>query len=109
MDQPDASEFSLNNMILSKPGDYIYFESSDMKKDAGQSSVPYFDIQKIETTPARPLSGIGSYYKGSTGFGGFLALRAFVSNMTSMVNSKNIEIYTTIIENVIGKLHDEKL
>uniref|UniRef100_A0A6P4EGJ5 Uncharacterized protein LOC108039809 n=1 Tax=Drosophila rhopaloa TaxID=1041015 RepID=A0A6P4EGJ5_DRORH len=57
------------------PSDNQFFEftNTGFDKDAGQTTVPFIDIQDVISKPAVPLSGIGIYYKGRDGFGGFLA------------------------------------
>lgn len=55
------------------------------------------------------MSGIGLYYKGMEGFGGFIALRAFAANMSSVINSEKIEIYTDMITPVIEKLGSKNI
>ncbi|XP_044019302.1 uncharacterized protein LOC122859681 [Aphidius gifuensis] len=82
LDRPDASEFSGKNNILSVPGmHYVKFQPTDLEKDAGQLTVPYFDIQEVVTNPPSPVGGVGTYYKGSPGFGGYIGLELLPVNI----------------------------
>lgn len=80
----DPAKSSLN-LLDSRANQFIHFRASDFRKDAGQSTVPFFDSQPIITEPAVPLSGIGLLHKGADGFGGFLALRAFTVDMAKQI------------------------
>ncbi|KAJ6637237.1 hypothetical protein Bhyg_09967 [Pseudolycoriella hygida] len=55
------------------PNRYIEFQPTDIEKDAAQTTVPFIDTEIVE--PIRPtiLSGVGLYYKGQNGYGGFIA------------------------------------
>ncbi|XP_044578454.1 uncharacterized protein LOC123261054 isoform X2 [Cotesia glomerata] len=75
--EPDNPTKSIENNIDSKPGQFVRFQASDLKKDAGQSTVPFFDALPAEGTPEFPLEGIGIIHKGSKGSGGYLAFRIF--------------------------------
>ena len=44
-----------------------------MEKDLGQTTIPFIDLQPIET--ARPISGAGIFHRGGVNSGGFLALK----------------------------------
>ncbi|KAH8351924.1 hypothetical protein KR084_000635, partial [Drosophila pseudotakahashii] len=64
---------------------YIEFTNSGFEQDAGQSTVPYIDIQDVVSDPVVPLSGIGIYYKGRDGYGGFLAPKIITYDFTPHV------------------------
>lgn len=74
--EPDAPTRTTN---IQDPFDsenkFIEFEPSDIKKDLAQTTVPYIESVYLEATEPRPLSGLGLYYKGEYGFGGFVALK----------------------------------
>ncbi|CAD6242763.1 GSCOCG00009565001-RA-CDS [Cotesia congregata] len=74
---PDDPTKSSENVIDSKTNQFIKFRASDLKKDAGQSTVPFFDALEAEGDPNFPLGGIGIIHRGQKGFGGFLALKIF--------------------------------
>lgn len=52
---------------------YIEFTHTDFDKDAAQTTIPFIDTQKVVNEPAVPLIGAGIYYKGQSGYGGFIA------------------------------------
>lgn len=52
---------------------FVEFQPSDRAKDASQTTIPYIDTQLVEPSHPAPLVGIGIYYKGSDGFGGYIA------------------------------------
>ncbi|XP_041566382.1 uncharacterized protein LOC108147772 isoform X2 [Drosophila elegans] len=64
---------------------FIEFTNSGFKQDAGQTTLPFIDIQEVISNPAVPLSGMGLYYKGQNGFGGFLAPKLITYDFTSYV------------------------
>lgn len=57
----------------SENNQYVDFTNSGLDQDAAQTTVPFIDIQEVISSPPVPLSGIGVYYKGSEGYGGYLA------------------------------------
>ncbi|XP_041631719.1 uncharacterized protein [Drosophila kikkawai] len=52
---------------------YVEFTNSGLEEDAAQTTVPLIDIQEVVSDPPVPLSGVGVYYKGSKGHGGYVA------------------------------------
>lgn len=105
LDNADASEYSTNNLILSKPGEhYIHFQPSDMKKDASQSTIPYLDIQEVVSNPPQPLQGLGLYFKGSYGYGGFIGLRGFTTDLRKRMNPDMVSNYGNTIGIIIKDL-----
>lgn len=52
---------------------FIEFQPTDRVKDISQTTIPYIDTQLVEPSHPAPLAGIGIYYKGSDGFGGYIA------------------------------------
>lgn len=57
----------------------VTFGPSGFERDRGQTTVPYVDVQEVTATT--PLSGASLYYKGSKGYGGFVALKLRTYNM----------------------------
>lgn len=57
----------------SASGQFVEFKNSDFDRDAGQTTVPFIDIQNVESEIPTPLSGAGIYHKGKPYFGGFVA------------------------------------
>ncbi|XP_057333439.1 uncharacterized protein LOC130672742 [Microplitis mediator] len=68
------------NTELSKSCEHrIVFISTGASSDYMQHVVPYVDLQEIVTDQKspEPLRGIGWYYRGYPGYGGYLALKIF--------------------------------
>lgn len=106
---PDASEYSPTNTVLNEFGNssFVMFRQTDVKKDAAQSTIPYFDIQDVDTmSPIEPISGIGVYYKGNTGFGGYLGLRIHTLDRSNILNSSTISEYSQQMNKVLKTLRD---
>lgn len=66
---------------------YIDFQPTDMDKDAAQTTIPFIDDQIVEPRKPTILSGVGLYYKGQPGFGGFIAPRIFTYDMGPYIRS----------------------
>lgn len=60
---------------MSKSNSFVAFTNSDKGLDASQTTVPFLDSQEITANPPMSLQGIGLFYKGEYGFGGFIALK----------------------------------
>ncbi|XP_057660741.1 uncharacterized protein LOC130896576 [Diorhabda carinulata] len=61
----------------STPDSYIELTHTDIDRDVAQTTVPFWDSQKVESLQAVPLSGAGIFHKGRKFFGGFIALKMF--------------------------------
>lgn len=59
----------------SKPFQYLNFAPSDQKTDVAQNTIPFIDIQPVESNPPVPIAGAGIFHKGRSGSGGFVAMR----------------------------------
>lgn len=86
---PTASPASENNFDSNK---YIEFTHSSFDKDAAQTTVPFFDTQPVASYPAAPLKKAGIYYKGKTGYGGFIAPKITTYDFSKHINAKFPEI-----------------
>lgn len=74
LESPDKSDRSPSKSIPDiTPNRYVDFQPTDIGKDAAQSTVPFIDTELVEPTHPSILSGVGLYYKGQPGFGGFIA------------------------------------
>lgn len=62
---------------------FVKFRPSDPDKDAGQTTVPFIDTQLVRPMHMTLLSGVGIFYKGRPGFGGFVAPKLIVYDMSS--------------------------
>lgn len=67
-----------------KENSYIRFGPTHKKIDLSQRTVPFIDGLKVESGKPAPLSGIGLYYKGQSGYGGFVAPK-LVLNFDSII------------------------
>ncbi|KAG8035905.1 hypothetical protein G9C98_003031 [Cotesia typhae] len=77
LSEPDLPTKSTKNLFDSSKGQFVKFQKSDLKKDAGQSTVPFFDAMEVEGAPGFPVGGVGIVHRGKKGFGGYLALKIF--------------------------------
>ncbi|XP_037725034.1 uncharacterized protein LOC119556699 isoform X2 [Drosophila subpulchrella] len=73
LESPNVPTRSNSTVPLSSDNQYIDFINTGFKDDAAQTTVPFIDIQEVTSDSPVPLSGIGIYYKGLHGYGGFLA------------------------------------
>lgn len=69
------------------PNKFIKFRPSDPDKDAGQTTVPFIDIQMVRPKQLTLLSGVGIYYKGNPGYGGFIAPKIVLYDMSSYLGN----------------------
>ncbi|KAK9296369.1 hypothetical protein QLX08_009591 [Tetragonisca angustula] len=85
-DNTDRTELKLENPDIpirtpllalpdSKPQQYLNFAPSDRKKDAAQNTIPFLDIQSVESNPPVPIAGAGIFHKGRPASGGYVAMR----------------------------------
>lgn len=82
LESPDVPintpEKSIPNVF---PDRFIKFRPSDRFKDISQTAVPFIDSQLVESHNPTPLSGVGLYYKGWPGYGGFIAPKILNYNL----------------------------
>ncbi|XP_015112293.1 uncharacterized protein LOC107037965 [Diachasma alloeum] len=88
-EKPDIPVKHNQNLPTLQPNLFVEFRESDPKKDAGQSTIPFWDIQEVVTSPAFPLSGVGLFHKGHRDgfYGGYLALRLLSFDFTYNLNA----------------------
>ncbi|CAG9812536.1 unnamed protein product [Phaedon cochleariae] len=73
LNQPDIPIRSPSPSVPDSWSDqYIEFTNTDLNRDAGQTTVPFLDAQKLESLQAVPLSGAGLFHKGGPFSGGFI-------------------------------------
>lgn len=65
-----------------------------MGKDAAQTTVPFLDAQEVSASPITPLQGVGLYFKGRSGFGGFIAPKIETLDLTSYVRANLLNFKT---------------
>ncbi|XP_016923096.2 uncharacterized protein orion isoform X1 [Drosophila suzukii] len=86
LDNADVSTRTITHSIpLSRHNQCIDFTNTGLDKDAAQSTVPFVDIQDVISNPPVPLAGIGIYYKGRNGYGGFLGPKIITYDFTPHV------------------------
>ncbi|CAD6208039.1 GSCOCG00010313001-RA-CDS [Cotesia congregata] len=78
--EPDNPMKAPMNSELSASTHFVRFQASDFRKDAGQSTVPFFDGFDVLGTPLVPLKGAGLFHRGAKGFGGFISLKVYDLN-----------------------------
>ncbi|XP_044585893.1 uncharacterized protein LOC123265961 [Cotesia glomerata] len=86
---PDMPTKSPLNVIDSKTNQYAKFQTSDLVKDAGQSTMPFFDAQNVEGEIDFPLGGIGLFHRGHEGYGGFLAFKIYDMNLSKLFQERS--------------------
>lgn len=69
------------------PNKFIKFRPTDPDKDVGQTTVPFIDPQMVRPKELTLLSGISLYYKGRPGYGGFIAPKLIVYDMSKHLSS----------------------
>ncbi|XP_057334226.1 uncharacterized protein LOC130673274 [Microplitis mediator] len=76
---PSTSLIGRNNALSRSCEHKIIFGGTAERSDHIQHVVPYVDLQEIVTdqNSPQPIRGIGWYYRGHAGYGGFLALKIF--------------------------------
>lgn len=84
------------SLPLSQPNSFIKFTHSDIGKDAAQNTVPFLDSQEVSAEAA--LQGVGLYFKGQNGYGGFIAPKIETLDLSSYIRA-NIQNFKTAIAN----------
>lgn len=79
---------------VSVPNSFIRFTHSDIGKDAAQTTVPFLDSQDVLPGQESPLQGLGLYYKGLYGFGGFIAPKIETLDYSSFIKA-NLQNFRT--------------
>ncbi|XP_044576677.1 uncharacterized protein LOC123259921 isoform X3 [Cotesia glomerata] len=65
---------------------FVRFRASDLKKDAGQSTVPFFRGRNTELIDKFLLGGLGLIHRGHPGSGGHLDIKIFDFDMSPYFN-----------------------
>lgn len=90
VENPDIPTNSIDKSIPNiLPDRFIKFGPSDKYKDIGQTTIPFIDSQLVESHNPGPLSGVGLYYKGFVGFGGFVAPKILNYNLSPHIIEPN--------------------
>lgn len=76
IDNPDSPTRTTNiQERFDSNNKFITFKSTDIKKDNAQLTIPFIESVPLEASEPQPLSGVGIYYKGEHGFGGYIAVK----------------------------------
>ncbi|XP_057319079.1 uncharacterized protein LOC130663693 [Microplitis mediator] len=77
--QPSTSLIGKNNELSKSCEHKIVFGGTAESSDQIQHVVPFVDLQAIVTdqNSPQPIRGIGWYYRGHPGYGGYLAVKIF--------------------------------
>nr|XP_015839759.1 PREDICTED: uncharacterized protein LOC103313020 isoform X5 [Tribolium castaneum] len=87
LDSPDIPIHKNLASIDFSENTYINFTNTDYDKDAGQTTVPFFDAQPVYSTAPTPLSGIGLFHKGRKGSGGFITPKILTYDLTKHIHA----------------------
>ncbi|XP_017880889.1 uncharacterized protein LOC108625401 isoform X3 [Ceratina calcarata] len=82
---------------------YLNFAPSDRKTDAAQNTIPFLDIQPVESNPPIPIAGAGVFHKGRSGSGGFVALRLITYDFSPHLK---VDLNTNAESSIVDNLHD---
>ncbi|KAJ3646679.1 hypothetical protein Zmor_024255 [Zophobas morio] len=80
LSQPDVPSRDRKASIVSSTNKYVQFTTTDYYKDAGQTTVPFFDAKAAESRGS-PLVGIGIFHRGVEESGGFIVPRIYALNL----------------------------
>lgn len=82
-----SSEIGERSIPDFTPNKFVKFRPTDPDKDAGQTTIPFIDTQMVRPKELTLLSGISLYYKGRPGYGGFIAPKITVYDMSKYLTS----------------------
>lgn len=94
-----------DNKLDSKNASFLTMTITDLKKDGGQTTIPFIDVQEVFTNPLTPLSGIGLYHKGQPGYGGFMGIKLLTYDIASQIN-ENFEFDKKYMIDSVKKLSE---
>ncbi|XP_044005591.1 uncharacterized protein LOC122850525 [Aphidius gifuensis] len=89
LNHPDDPLKFQSNTYDSKENSFIRIRSSDLLKDAGQTTIPYFDLLEVAPKYSAPLAGIELFHKGQLdgSSGGYIALKIYPIDLSEYMNS----------------------
>ncbi|KAF7269606.1 hypothetical protein GWI33_017355 [Rhynchophorus ferrugineus] len=99
LSRPDIPMRSPNPSIpTSKSDQYVEFVNTDIDRDAAQTTVPFFDAQKLEQLNPVPLSGAGVFHKGRPNFGGFITPKIITFDVSKYLKAVFPRVKHKVIE-----------
>ncbi|CAB4061899.1 unnamed protein product [Lepeophtheirus salmonis] len=82
---PDVpTNYNGTSLLIADNNKYILFDTTSGDNDVMQTTVPFIDAQPVETDTW--LSGVGIYYKGTAGYGGYIGANQFVYSLNYKFN-----------------------
>lgn len=84
--EDDLSFLSEKLMEFHTPDAYVRFQPSDAIADFSRVTVPFIESYPIKPYEEVPLAGVGIYYKGGVGNGGFIAPKLIVYDFASHIH-----------------------
>lgn len=94
LEQPDISTSTKEKSIPFALSDrFIKFQPTDRFKDIAQTTIPFIDAQLVESHNPTLLSGIGLYYKGTPGYGGFIAPKILNYNFAPHIKEPTLNSF----------------
>lgn len=82
-----SSKTRKESMPNNETNAYVKFGPTEIKLDIAQRTVPFLEGLKVEPKVPVPLAGVGLYYKGASGFGGFVAPKIVVYDFEPYIGS----------------------
>lgn len=70
---------------------YTVVKISDACSDAGQTTIPLFDAQPVQSKSYTPLAGIGLHHRTSPGYSGYLALTGYTHDLQTIMKDSYYE------------------
>lgn len=68
---------------------FVVFESSDVRRDLAQVTVPYIESVLLEASDPQALSGVGLFYKSDQHFSGFIAIKLIAYDLQPTIEPPN--------------------
>ncbi|CAG5083189.1 Protein of unknown function [Cotesia congregata] len=93
-DFKNPAESSLKNNELSRSGqNYVRLTGGVYSRLFNNFAViPFIDSRAVVSSPPAPLGGLGLFYKGQPGYGGFIALKYILSKYNLNVDERILSI-----------------
>lgn len=87
----------------SSTNQYSKLSRSDVRHDMGQYTVPYFDIQTVESYPRAALGGVGFHHRGTSDSSGIYGLSTYSMNHADFLDENYSKEQANQIKNKYKK------
>ncbi|XP_044001729.1 uncharacterized protein LOC122847936 [Aphidius gifuensis] len=89
---------------------FISIRSSDLIKDASQTTIPFFDLLEVAPEISVPISGIELFHKGQFDgtSGGYISLKIYPINLTMYMNPPLNPDISNILNLTISEFESQK-